>query len=89
MGYWENENETYPANFPNLARQRVRHHVFPSYQECRTRHYADNAEYLKSQLDILGIDVDIPYINPDVKAKISGYFICYAKKDMKILLITA
>ena len=82
MGYWENENEEYPSNWPGgLGGQRVRHHVFPSYQECRTRHYNSNPEYLKSQLDILGIDTYIPAIPVEMQGKFSGYFICYAKKD--------
>ncbi len=81
MGYWENENEVYPANFPNLAGQKVRHHVFPTYKVCKDTHYSGDAEYLKSKLDILGVDISNVSIPSDIAEKISGYFIAYAKKD--------
>jgi hypothetical protein len=80
MGYWENELEVYPSNFPNLAGQLVRHHVFPTFQKCRTTHYASEPNYLKSKLDILGIDVAGVNIPDNIKDKISGWYIGYARK---------
>lgn len=80
MGFWENENEVYPENFPVLAGENVRHHVFPTYEACRLRHYYNNAEYLKSALDILGIDVHVPYFPVAVQNSVKGYVISYAKK---------
>lgn len=81
MGYWENQNETYPANFPGLAGQKIRHHVFPTTRECRTRHYNLEPEYLKSKLDLLGIDVANVVIPAELQDKVEGWVISYAKKD--------
>jgi hypothetical protein len=81
MGYWENENETYPSNFPLFANQKVRHHVFPSIKQCKITHYSDDNEYGTRKLDVLGIRVSNFNLPPEVKSKISGWFIAYAKKD--------
>lgn len=30
LGFWENENEVYPAEYGNIAGEKIRHHRFPS-----------------------------------------------------------
>lgn len=81
MGYWENSSEVYPTDFPNLAGQKVRHHVFPTLRECRTRHYNSETTYLKDKVDLLGIDVVNVSIPTEIQDKIEGWVISYAKKD--------
>lgn len=81
MGYWENENELYPANFPSLAGQKVKHHVFPTISKCKTQHYSGNAEYGITQLDVLGINVSNVNIPSDIASKITGWSIFYAKRN--------
>jgi len=82
MGYWENQDEVYPANFPNgLAGQKVRHHVFPTIHKCKEIHYGGSAGYGREQLDILGIDVANVTIPPSIQDKIEGWAIFYAQRD--------
>ncbi len=81
MGYWKNEDEVYPVNFPDLAGQNVRHHVFPTIRKCAQVHYSAATDYGSRALDILGIDVTNVVIPPELQSKISGYQICYAQKD--------
>src|SRR5690606_33358110 len=81
MGYWINNDELYPDDFTDLAGQHVRHHMFHTYKKCKDIHYSSDTEYLKSKLDVLGIDVTNVIIPPEIQSKISGYTIAYAKKD--------
>lgn len=81
MGYWENENEVYPSNFPGIAGQKVRHHVFPSMRDTQNRFYSGELEYMKSKLDLLGIDVAGVVIPVELQDKVEGWVISYAKKD--------
>ena len=80
MGFWENEDEVYPVNFPDFAGQKVRHHVFPTIRQCKQIHYNAANNYGSQALDILGIDVTNIIIPSDIQNKISGYQICYAQK---------
>jgi hypothetical protein len=41
MGYWENENETYPTCFPDFSGQKVRHHKTPSIEQIKRRFGSD------------------------------------------------
>jgi hypothetical protein len=81
MGFWQNENEFYPTGFPVLSGTPVRHHVFPTFTNCRERHYSSDPQYLKSKLDILGIDVTNVIVPTEIQNKIEGWVISYAKKD--------
>ena len=87
MGFWENQNEKYPQNFarlegyPDLSGQNVRHHVFPTIRMCRGIHYSGFPGYGRDQLDVLGIDVMNVVIPPDIKEKIEGWGIFYARRD--------
>lgn len=81
MGYWENQDEVYPANFPDLAGQPVRHHTFPTIQKCSQVHYSANTLYGQSYLDVLGIDVANVIIPTEILPLIQGYRILYAKRD--------
>lgn len=81
MGYWENQNEVYPAGFPgNLGGLPVRHHVFPTMRKCKELHYPATTGYGRNQLDVLGIDVADVIIPADVQAKIEGWAIFYAHR---------
>lgn len=81
MGFWENTDEVYPSDFPALAGQKVRHHVFPTIKTCKTRHYNTNNNYGKTELDVLGIDVKNVVIPAEIAAKVEGWSIVYAKRD--------
>ncbi len=81
MGYWVNQDEVYSSNFPGgLAGQNVRHHVFPTLRKCKDTHYPSDVDYLKSKMDILGLDVTNLAFSDDLKSKVSGWYITYAKK---------
>lgn len=81
MGFWQNQDEQYLPNFPDLAGQNVRHHVFPTIRTCHNKHYSSNANYGKTQLDILGVDVSNIQIPNDIRDQVVGYQIMYARRD--------
>lgn len=99
MSYWENQTETFPNNDEfngtidsngnpiiggrDLRGLPVRHHKFPSIAVCKDRHYPTNNNYGKGELDILGIDVSNVIIPDDIKLKIQGYEIYYAKREIE------
>lgn len=86
MGFWENENETYDADFPVgytwngaddvLANQKVRHHRFPELETQLTT----GSTYGTTTYTRLGINVGNVLIPSDVQAKIKGWRIGYAKR---------
>ena len=81
MGYWENQNEVYPADFPGgLGGQPVRHHVFPSMRKCKETHYPAVTGYGRNQMDVLGIDVSDIVIPTDIQSKVEGWAIFYAQR---------
>lgn len=87
MGYWENENEVYPTEFPDLAGQKVRHHVFPTIKKCKNYHYDDlgidtrYANYGVTYMDILGLDITNVVIPDELKPFVQGWYISYAKRE--------
>ena len=81
MGYWENQNEVYPTDFPGgLGGQPVRHHVFPTMRKCKELHYPATTGYGRNQMDVLGIDVSDISIPSDIQSKIEGWAIFYAQR---------
>ncbi len=64
----------------NLQDQNVRHHRFPTISACKETHYAGNGNYGIDTLDILGIDVTNIVIPDNLKDKVDGYEIYYAKR---------
>jgi hypothetical protein len=90
MGYWQNEDETYPSDFPDFPNQNVRHHVFPSVGKVKTTHYSTDNSYGINKLDTLGIDVKLNVAIPDeLKSKIKGWFIQYAVPSISNNIILA
>lgn len=82
MGFWENQNEVYPTNFPGgLGGQKVRHHVFPTIRKCKLVHYSGIAGYGRDQFDVLGLDVTNVVIPVDIQDKIEGWAIFYADRN--------
>lgn len=79
MGAWQNENEVYPANFPDFAGQPVRHHKFPSIQFQNDLTWNGKATYGLNNLDLLGITI----INSNIDyTVVKGYRIAYAKRNL-------
>lgn len=97
MGYWENQSEQYPNddNFDgtvdyngnpiiggrDLRTKNVLHHRFPTIETCKNKHYGANNEYGKTELDILGIELSNINVPLDLRDKIQGIEIFYAKRD--------
>lgn len=84
MGFWENQNENYPleGGFPNdsiFVNTKIRHHKFPSMANCKKFLYNNEAEYGKSKIDILGIEVIFPQ---DLPFAYDSYEILYAKREL-------
>ncbi len=89
MGYWENENETYPASFPDFPNQKVRHHKFPSIRYMYenvwgTQTTFGTKNYGIDQLDNLDIIVKNDAYD---ETKIKGYRIGYAKKNLSDIIV--
>lgn len=96
MGYWENQNEVYPntSDFDgrtdytgvpivggeDLRGTPVRHHRFPSIATCKDRFYPTNTEYGRTELDLLGIDVTNVIIPDEIRDKVQGWEIYYARR---------
>jgi hypothetical protein len=80
MGAWENNNETYDDNFPDMPPgTKVRHHKFPSIEFMAANVYNSQATYGTSTLDRLDIVVTNPAIDYSL---IKGYRIGYAKRTL-------
>lgn len=91
MGYWENENETYPNTDEydssgigglDLRGQKVRHHRMPSLRWCKQHLYGLEPLYGKSKLDILGLSISNIVIPTLYTGIITGYRILYAKRNL-------
>ncbi len=97
MGYWANENETYP-NDPSFngklldptgvdltpiagVPQKVRHHKFPTFKYTRNKH-GNDPYFGANHLDRLTIDVANVKFPANLNGKISAWRICYAKRDL-------
>lgn len=95
MGYWENENETYPTTggFPSTGASpaginRVRHHRFPNINAIKSRHYSGNnglnGRYGVDYFSKLGIKVTNV---TNIPAEAQGWVILYAKRDFNNLTV--
>lgn len=91
MGAWQNAGETYPNTDDynstaigglDLRGQPVRHHRFPSLRWCKQNLYQFNADYGRSKMDILGVDVTNVVIPTQYAGIITGYRILYAKRNL-------
>lgn len=64
MGFWENENELYPPNFPTLGGQKVRHHRFPTLKWLHSNVYNGSTNFGVTFLPVLGVTasnvIDLP-----------------------------
>lgn len=73
MGFWENSNERYGSEFSELLQnQKVRHHKFP---EIAYNPYVEGNDYW-----INGIKLENVQIPIDLKDKILGFKVFYAKR---------
>ena len=80
MGYWENENETYPDDpdiWDDLAGENVRHHHFPEVQQFPLTEPPDGQV---GQLNVLGFKLTNIALPEEIKEKVLGYKIYYAKR---------
>lgn len=83
FGVWENENETYPANFPTYGGQKVRHHKFPSLEWLKTNVYSGVTTYMHYMWDMLGLRVVLGSGSPsNLINQIRSIRIGYAKRDI-------
>jgi len=98
MGAWENQSETYPDleeyngttdynNNPidqgrDLRGTKVKHHKFPTIGFMTNNVYSANADYGKTVLDVLKINVENVNIPADLLPKVSAWRIVYAKRDL-------
>jgi hypothetical protein len=71
MGFWENEDELYPNDFPDFANEKVRHHKFPDSFDRPQNKYND--------IYILGARATFN-VNASFLEKYSGYKIFYAER---------
>lgn len=79
LGYWENENETYPDDvetWGSLANQKVRHHKMPSCGSTIRRHIPSNTK----QTDIIGLRVSNVVIPEEIRDDVQGYTISYVTR---------
>lgn len=88
MSYWENEDETYPSDFPDFAGQNVRHHKFPSLRFIKENAVALGYTTVEANLmgitlmPILGISVSNVNIPSELASQIDGWQIGYAKRTI-------
>lgn len=84
LSFWENQNETYPntTEFAELRNQKVRHHKMPSHRWCKQNLYNTNTQYGVTTLDVLSIVADNVIIPEELKDRIEGYEIYYAKRTL-------
>ena len=76
MGFWQNENETYPAtglDWTGLHGQKVRHHKFPEHQYAPILGGA-------SDYNVMRVSFHNIFIPNEIKEKVRGYKIYYAKR---------
>lgn len=79
MGQWENENEKYPANFPDFPGQNVRHHRMPSQFDMIKALYTTYGEDASPEYRELTTVVDTTFssepVPVDTKADITDFAI--------------
>lgn len=90
-GIWQNSNELYPdlEDFDssaiggrNLRNQKVLHHRMPSIAFCKENFYPGVAEYGRTKLDVLSLEVSNVTLPPELVGKIDGYEILIAKRTL-------
>ena len=88
-GVWQNQNETYPDHKQfdsstiggeNLRGQLVRHHKMPSMNYIKDNLNDGDSTYGRSQLDILGIRVSNLTIPLNLRNRVDGYEVLFAKR---------
>lgn len=91
MGYWENEDETYPSTDDydssglgglDLRGQNVRHHRFPTQRAARVA-LGSTSFFGITQLNNSKIKVSNIVISSEIANKIHGVKIYYAKRDIE------
>ncbi len=91
MGYWENENETYPAIAPyttaGIDGDLVRHHRFPTLQYLKAYTHSGDNTVGRTKLPILSIDVSNVIIPAEIQDKVSAWSIFFAKKTPENSLV--
>jgi hypothetical protein len=90
-GIWQNEDEVYPntddfnstlIGGTDLRGLSVRHHRMPSLRFCKDNLYPGEAEYGKTKMDLLGLEVSNVLIPPSLTGTIDGYEILIAKRTL-------
>ncbi len=89
MGFWENQSERYPDDFPAgrsfggateaLAGQKVRHHKFPDLSEAITL-FAGGPAVGRNSLLQFSVNVSNIVIPTEIRAKIKAWRLAYAKR---------
>lgn len=98
MGYWENENETYPnedeyngaldynnvviSGGRDLRGTKVKHHKMPSQNRINKNSSTFDAL-------VIGIRFDNVVIPADIESKVQGFYISYIKRDFNNMTILA
>jgi hypothetical protein len=82
LGFWENENELYDANYgPALFGQKVRHFRFPTVKRSRLE-WGNDANFGSNNFDMLGIEVDFSLMDKsNISPNVVGIEIYFAKRD--------
>jgi len=83
MGYWENEDETYPNDseiWGNLAGENVRHHHFP---EIKDFPLYDQNQFTQNNIQVLGFRLTNIPLPENIKEQVTGYKIYYAKRTVE------
>lgn len=75
MGFWENENELYPTDFPVISGENVRHHRFPTLQYLKSK-YA-GITFGTNYLPVLGVEVSNVI---DLPANCTHWELLYARR---------
>ena len=58
MGFWQNDNELYPSNFPGgLAGEKVRHHRMPTLNYLHSNNYSGSTAFGTDYLPLIGVNV--------------------------------
>ena len=71
--YWENENETYPDDFGLGSNTKVRHHRIPTYDQFPLA-------WTTRAFTIRGFKLENVQIPQEIKDKVLGYKVFYAKR---------
>lgn len=89
MGYWRNEEESYPSN-SDFPAGFVRHHRLPTLKWCAENIYNSNADYGITKLDTLGLKIEginLANIKDADCNQALGFRVGYAKRDLANSLV--